>query len=737
MYFYSRENPHGPVAYILFEDTKTEENYHTHNSHHACHGKEFIYPPLPDEDNSPIAQGIRSTLKELKEQHARLLDRENIARSEQTKRTFLALPLVLSHPYLEKKGIPRLNLNLSSLGLRQDQEGSLVVPVSLPNPDYFTYQTIHPTDPIRRFTKGASTKGAFLAIPRPDITPDQIYLSEGLATALTTHALACKALPEVTILTFACFSANNIPEVAKYVSKRYPNSKITILADDDFTRTPNTGWLYAKKAARENPKIRVLLPSFPRTVVRGEKDTDINDAWRLSDYAFEDHIENIKISYLSERIYVSEGGNGEFFTLTKGKDETEFIPPTALNINTALRQLGVTPFYNSFSKLYSASAPSHIGQRWSNFDWICSMFWAELPKLGISVSLQKLKEIIPVLANRVSIHPRKEYFLSLPAKWDGIKRAEDHLIRLGGAPDTAITRIVTKRFLIGQYGRAVIPGFKNDMAPIIYSKTQGYSKSRYCEALAFREDWFTSGDILDQKTSNVMAITAGIGIIEIAEAEGLKGSSNERTKANVTRTKDRDRMAYDKFATEDYREWSMIITTNDRKPLTDMTGNRRFPIIEITKNIDVNKFIEEREQIMAEIGVMFSQGERAWLNDEEYKLLTDYQEDWISPSKEMGLREFFEDTLPEDGDRFATSDLRLAMEAQKSLSTSFAVLESVMATMGFRRAKGEFGKLNRVWGYSRGDLRFTKKIYVAKLINDKVVWVTPEAMEKLEEKSII
>lgn len=735
LFLYLREISNFTVAYGIIQDTdaNSPKKYHSQVPPHKSHNKEFISPLLSEEDKSTTADTIRTTIVSLKAQHETYINQETKARSSQAKRFFEGLPkLIHPHSYLASKGIYKLNQGpLLSLDLRQDSEGSLVLPVSLPNPDFFSFQKIK-LDHTRKFKAGTPTKGGFLAIGNKK-NPDQIYLTEGFATGYTSHCIALEALPDQSILTFVCFSANNLPHVSEYVSKTYPNARITIHADDDYSRTPNTGWRYAVASAKENPNIRVLMPNFPRTVIRTEKDTDINDAWRLSNYDMTDHIENLKLSHMSETIYRSEGGNGTFW-----KTKEEVIPPTALNISTALRKLGVTPAYNEFSKLYFATAPSHIGNRWKGFDRIAEMTWAELPRFSLSVNLAKLKERLPILANRVSIHPRREFFLSLPAKWDKVLRAEDHLIRLGGAPDTPLTRIVTKRFLIGQYGRAVIPGFKNDIAPVIFSNTQGYSKSRYCEALAFREEWFASGDILDQKISNVMAITAGIGIIEVAEAMGLKGSSNERTKANVTRTKDRDRMAYDRFATEDYREWSMIITTNDRKPLTDLTGNRRFPILEVTKNIDVKTFIEEREQIMAEIGVLFMNGERAWFDDKEYAMLTAHQSDWLAPNHFDEVKEYLEDTLPEDGDRFSISDLNIAMDTIPHLKNRKNVsLVLAMTQLGFHKRKGEFGKLNKVWGFARVARHQTGKVYVTLKEGEKVTWIDARNQEGYVLKDVI
>jgi hypothetical protein len=141
---------------------------------------------------------------------------------------------------------------------------------------------------------------------------------------------------------------------------------------------------------------------------------------------------------------------------------------------------------------------------------------------------------------------------------------------------------------------------------------------------------------------------------------------------------------------------------------------------------------------MAEIGNMFLSGERAWFDDQEYKLLTGYQQDWIAPSMFDEVKEYLEDTLPDDGDRFSISDLHIALDTIPHLrNRKLSSLVLSMNQLGFNKLKGEFGKPNKVWGFTRTARHQTGKIYVVVKEGEKARWIRSEDFQDYEKNDVI
>ena len=109
--------------------------------------------------------------------------------------------------------------------------------------------------------------------------PDIIAICEGYATGKTIHDLN-NAAPVVV-----AFDASNLVDVAEAMRKKYPESAIVVMGDDDEkTRQKNLetnnkdfnpGKYYADKAAKAVDGT-VSLPNFPVTADR-EKNSDWND----------------------------------------------------------------------------------------------------------------------------------------------------------------------------------------------------------------------------------------------------------------------------------------------------------------------------------------------------------------------------------------------------------------------------------------------------------------------------
>ena len=172
-----------------------------------------------------------------------------------------------------------------------------------------------------------------------------------------------------------------------------------------------------------------------------------------------------------------------------------------------------------------------------------------------------------------AFHEVKEFFYSLPT-WDGKPRAEKLFVKFLGADDTPYVREVTLNSLTAAVARIFHPGCDYQTAPIILGE-QGIGKSHTLGKLFGK--WYGSlvDDVSDPHAIDAIQKLWGV---EIKEMAAMK-KDVDANKRFIDSAKDTRRQAYARRATTIPRHCVFFITTNNKMCLTDMTGNRRYPII--------------------------------------------------------------------------------------------------------------------------------------------------------------
>lgn len=196
------------------------------------------------------AKAFHAMLKKQKQERQRQQDKEYEAVGLQCREIFYNSPKAgRSHPYLERKKIGPHNLR---------QNGScLLIPIMDVTGKIWTIGKIWPNGK-KLFEKGGKIAGNFYPVYKNE-NREKIIIAEGVATGIALH--------EATGLTVVCaLAANNLPNVAKNIKKKYPESVIIIAADNDiFTKKEgqpfNPGIEYATKAA-EVCSGAVVFPVF-------------------------------------------------------------------------------------------------------------------------------------------------------------------------------------------------------------------------------------------------------------------------------------------------------------------------------------------------------------------------------------------------------------------------------------------------------------------------------------------
>ena len=164
-------------------------------------------------------------------------------------------------------------------------------------------------------------------------------------------------------------------------------------------------------------------------------------------------------------------------------------------------------------------------------------------------------------------------------KWDGEPRCRRFLHEWGKCEDTAYTQEVSRLIFAGGINRLYRPGCKFEDVPILMGD-QGCGKSTLIRYLAINDDYF--GELKVMEGQQAIEDLSGKWIMEIPEMSAFtKAKDQEAIKAFVSRQRDQYRKPYDRNPVELYRRCVFVASSNDRNPLVDKTGNRRWYPVEL------------------------------------------------------------------------------------------------------------------------------------------------------------
>lgn len=237
----------------------------------------------------------------------------------------------------------------------------------------------------------------------------------------------------------------------------------------------------------------------------------------------------------------------------------------------------------------------------------------------IRVHLEKVYDItgaaaiddaIVVEADKIQRNKVLDWFESL--EWDGTERLETFFNEFFKVPLNPFTRSAFKHWLVGAVSRIYRAGSPMDLLLIIKG-AQGIGKSLFFKKLAtidfnMPEDHLYSDTKIDfQKSKDSYEQLEGIWIYEWKELAGMNMSDQESIKAFVDKTEDKFRRSYGRRNVELKRRVAFGGTTNEKTPLRDRSGNRRFLVMESgleQHECYINKphiFTQElRDQLIAE-----------------------------------------------------------------------------------------------------------------------------------------
>lgn len=243
---------------------------------------------------------------------------------------------------------------------------------------------------------------------------------------------------------------------------------------------------------------------------------------------------------------------------------------------------------------------------WEDADDVRAAEW--LQHRGINVAPVVISRVVGALARESRFHPVRDWLDTLT--WDGRPRIETWTSTYLGAEPTAFHHAIGALWLISAVARIYRPGVKADHM-LILEGPQGLRKSTALKVLA-GEEWFT--DELPELGSKDAAIhMQGVWIVEIAELDALGRAEVSRIKSFLTRTADRFRPPYGRYAIVVPRQCVFAGTVNPDTYLRDETGNRRFWPLRCGA-IDIPGLARDRDQLWAEAVHRFRGGAIWWID---------------------------------------------------------------------------------------------------------------------------
>lgn len=326
----------------------------------------------------------------------------------------------------------------------------------------------------------------------------------------------------------------------------------------------------------------------------------------------------------------------------------------------------------------------------------------------LRVSSSTMYDLIYTVSDRNRISPPREYLKTL--EWDGVERVDKLLIDYFGADDTSYTRAVTRKWLCGAIARIMIPGCKFDYM-LVLAGNQGRGKSTFLHKLS--KGWFTDSLKKVEGNQAIEKIT-GSWIVEIAELQALSKADSSDMKAFITATEDKARLAYAREVSTLKRQCVFVGTTNDEEFLKDVTGNRRYWVVNFLNKKGIKRWQDmsdsEINQIWAEAKYYYDKGETLYLNEEleeEADLIR--LDHMISDNRQGLVEEYINTPITDNWDDMSPSDRYNYIHGSP--------FEGEKGSL-----KREFVSVIEVWrecfGYAESSLERKESIAISKILSN-------------------
>lgn len=228
-----------------------------------------------------------------------------------------------------------------------------------------------------------------------------------------------------------------------------------------------------------------------------------------------------------------------------------------------------------------------------------------------------------------------------------------------------------------QHGNAIVP---------LLIGPQGSGKTTFCRRLLPEYLQMYFNDRLSMKNDNdIFLAMSSYALINIDEFDAMSKSQQPILKYLISKHDIKFRPPYGKVMEERQRFASFIATTNNRRPLVDPTGSRRF-ICVYADEID-NTGLINYDQLYAQLYTELQQGRPYWFEDEDNVRIMQQNEPFqqVNSYEQMiALTYLSPEETSEDADFVS---LQLIMKRLEKLFPTFTITKGTDVELGRRLTK--------------------------------------------------
>ena len=272
-------------------------------------------------------------------------------------------------------------------------------------------------------------------------------------------------------------------------------------------------------------------------------------------------------------------------------------------------------------------------------------------------------------STRIEQYDPVNTWLDKLSEWDGTDRIKELAARV--PTEQPHWEKYLKYWLVGmvaQWRESDKQLTGNALTPLLIGR-QGCGKTRFCKILLPPElrDYYNDKLNFKNEFDLNIALTS-FALINIDEFDKTTNSQQIVLKYLLSSADVKFRPPYGKTIKQYRRYTSFIGTTNQKQPLVDPSGSRRFFCVSIPdgKNIDFTDNLNHR-QLYAQALHLFNKGERFWLDDDEIAELLKENEPYqrTVPLEEM-IAETFRKPKEGEGRWWGTTEILSTLDSHFS-----------------------------------------------------------------------
>ncbi|MGH8235429.1 MAG: VapE domain-containing protein [Steroidobacteraceae bacterium] len=330
-------------------------------------------------------------------------------------------------------------------------------------------------------------------------------------------------------------------------------------------------------------------------------------------------------------------------------------------------------------------------------DVLVTRLLMDFERMGFApIAVDYMRRAIDEVGHRQQFDSAVEWLDALV--WDGVPRIDRFLPLYAGTDDDDYNRAVSAYLWTALAGRALVPGIKADMVPVLIG-VQGSRKTSSLEALVPDPDHYSELSLLDRDTDTARLMRGKL-VCEIGELRGLSKRDLESVKSFITRRHEQWIPKYREFAITFPWRSLLIGTTNQSQFLEDDTGNRRWLPITV-RNFNREAVERDRLQLWAEAAVRFKAGGIAW-RDAELLAQARHVVHMVTDSWEVSIERWVDETpAPSPGSAPAPAPSERPFHIAEVLAGALRMKPEQMNRAAEQRA----GRVLRSLGYDAAVIR--------------------------------